>query len=177
MTGKLDKPRATGMIAPAPSVKRMSLLWAVPGHAAEIARLHAEMFPDPWDEAAVMRLLAHPGSVALVASHGTPTELSGFALAQIAADEAEILTLGVAADFRRTGVGKSLVEGIKRAAAKGGARTLFLEVAASNKSAMALYSRTGLVETARRKGYYVRAGAAPEDAIVMRCTLASAGNA
>lgn len=151
--------------------RRLSLLWAIQGHAADIARLHAQMFPSPWDEASVLRLLAHPGSIALVAAHGNPSEIGGFALAQVAADEAEILSLGVTGDWRRHGVGQLLLGGIKRAAARGGARSLFLEVAASNASARALYARAGFGEAGRRAGYYQLASGPPEDAIVLRAQL------
>ena len=167
-TSRLPTPNAPAQ----PFDKRlMSLLWAVQPHAADIARLHAQMFPSAWDEASIGRLLAHPGSVALVAAHGNPSELGGFALAQIAADEAEILTLGVAEGWRRHGVGQQLVGGIARAAARGGARSLFLEVAESNAAARALYARAGFAEAARRAGYYQRPGAPAEDAIVLRKEL------
>ena len=155
-----------------PDAKQVSLLWAVQPHAGEIARLHATLFDEAWDEAAVAALLAHPGSVALVACQGKQQEIGGFALAQIAADEAEILTLGVADDWRRLGIGLKLVEGIMRAAARGGAGSLFLEVADGNAAARALYARAGLVETGRRTGYYARAGGQREDAVVLKATLA-----
>ncbi len=153
--------------------RRLSLLWAVQTHAADIARLHAQMFPSPWDDKSVAALLAHPGSVALVAAQGNPSEIGGFALAQIAADEAEILTLGVAEGWRRHGVGKQLLGGISRAAARAGARSLFLEVGESNAAARALYARAGFVEAARRAGYYQRQGAPAEDAIVLRADLSA----
>lgn len=155
-----------------PDVSHVSLLWAVQGHAPAIATMHAALFASPWDAAAIAALLAHPGSIALVATSGHPSNVIGFALAQIAADEAEIITLGVVADWQRGGVATRLVDGLKRAAARGGARTLFLEVADSNRPARALYARADFAEAGRRKGYYARSGAPPEDAVVMRCALA-----
>ena len=154
-----------------PDPARVSLLWAVQGHAGAIARLHGQIFEAGWDEASISCLLFHPGSIALVATGGHPLDIGGFVLAQIAADEAEILTLGVSDDWRRRGVGARLVDGIKRAAARAGAKSLFLEVAQSNTAAHRLYGLAGFVEAGRRNAYYVRAGAPPEDAIVMRCVL------
>lgn len=153
--------------------RHVSLLWAVQAHAADIARLHASLFPEPWDVGSVLQLLAHPGSIALVAGHGNPSVVGGFALARIAADEAEVLTLGVTEGWRRHGIGQQLVAGIKRAAARGGAKALFLEVAASNAAARVLYGKEGFVEAARRPGYYKRHGVPAEDAIVLRCELAA----
>lgn len=159
-----DKPTAHA------DIKRVSLLWATPEHADRLARLHAGLFPEGWDAASFERLLVHPGSVAFVAGIG-PTLLGGFALAQVAADEAEILTIGVIADWQRSGVGRLLLDGLKRAVVRAGATSLFLEVAADNDAALALYRRAGFVETGRRKGYYSRTGGASVDAVVMRLEL------
>lgn len=151
---------------------RLSLLWAVQSHVADIARLHATMFPEAWDAAAISALLEHPASVALVGCQsGAPPEVGAFALAQVAADEAEILTLGVAEGWRRRGVGARLVAGIMRAAQRAGATHVFLEVAEGNAAARALYDRCGFVETAKRTGYYVRAGQPAENAIVLEAKL------
>ncbi len=65
-------------------------------------------------------------------------------------DEAELLNLAVDPDFRRQGVASRLIEALL-AAAKGG---IFLEVAETNKSAVALYRKFGWVEAGVRKGYY-----------------------
>ena len=154
-------------------LKRLSLLWALPEHAEAISRLHTATFADGWDTAAIARLLDHPGSIALVASHGVPPNIGGFILARLAADEAEILTMAVTEDWRRKGVANRLVGGLKRGAQRGGAQSIFLEVAVSNAPAIALYTANGFAEVGRRKGYYARTGAPPEDAVVMRCNLGS----
>ncbi len=169
MTGGGAAENAPGQSAP--DAQRVSLLWATQVHAPAIARLHGEIFEAGWDEAAIVALLIHPASIALVATDAHPMEIGGFVLAQIAADEAEILTLGTANTWRGRGVGTRLVDGIKRAAARSGGRALLLEVAASNTAALRLYERTGFVEAGRRKGYYARTDAPPEDAIIMRCEL------
>ena len=163
--GGRDKPANT------PDLKHLSLLWALPEHAAEISRLHAGSFDEGWDTGAVTRLLLNPGSVAMVASAGVPPVAGAFILAQVAADEAEILTVAVDPTWRRQGVAARLVEGVKRGAVRGGAQALFLEVAAGNTAAIALYRKAGFAETGRRKGYYARPDGTREDAIVMRCAL------
>lgn len=152
-------------------LRYLSLLWAVQEQAADIAKLHSALFPEGWNEASVLATLSHPGSIALVAAAGAPRQIGGFALAQVAADEAEILSVGVLPDWRRHGVGLKLIEGTKRAAVRSGAKRLFLEVAASNKSALALYAKASFSETGRRKGYYARPGAKAEDAIQLAVVL------
>ena len=159
-----------------PDLSRVSLLWALPEHAEVISRLHAASFDDGWNIAAVAALLAHPGSIAMVATHGVPATVGAFALAQVAADEAEILTIAVDLTWRRKGVAARLVEGIKRGALRSGAQTLFLEVAASNEPAIALYRRVGFAEAGRRRDYYAKRDGTREDAIVMRCALDGGGS-
>jgi len=162
------------MTSPLPKVdlKYLSLLWATHEHAAEVARLHASLFEPGWDEASVARMLSHPGSIAMLAGAGMPRQIGAFAMAQVAADEAEILSIGVAVPWQRLGVATRLLDGLKRAAVRAGARQMFLEVAESNAPARALYAKGGFTETGRRQGYYARSGGGSEDALIMRAALA-----
>jgi ribosomal-protein-alanine N-acetyltransferase len=48
---------------------------------------------------------------------------------------------------------------------------MFLEVAAGNIAARALYDRAGYCECGRRKGYYQRPDATRDDAVVMEKAL------
>ena len=91
----------------------------------------------------------------------------GFILMRAVADEAEILTLAVRPAARRGGQGGRLVgEGVLEAAARGAVR-VFLEVAADNAAARALYARAGFVEAGRRPGYYAGPGGARRDALLL----------
>jgi ribosomal-protein-alanine N-acetyltransferase len=151
--------------------RHVSILWAPPEHAQELADLHAGLFEAPWDAAAFTKLLGHPGSTAFLARLGAPPRTAGFILGQLAADEAEILTLGVGKDHQRHGIGSRLVEALARAAEKAEARRLFLEVAEDNAAAVALYKRLGFHEIGRRKAYYVRSGRPASDALNLALEL------
>lgn len=129
--------------------------------AQALAALHAAAFAAPWDAQALARLLAQPGSIAVLA------ELQGFALLRVAADEAEILTLAVAPAARRRGIGSALVSQAAAKARDEGARTLFLEVAAINAAARALYARLGFAAAGRRRDYY----GAGQDALLLKVQL------
>ena len=113
-------------------------------YAEELARLHAPLFSPAWDAAAFRLLLDHPGSTAFIARAGEPLESIGFIVGRLAADEAEILTLGVRKSWQRRGIGRRLVEAFSRAVRKAEARRLHLEVAASNAAALGLYQAAGL---------------------------------
>ena len=153
------------------TVEHVSILWVGADGAEELARLHAPLFSPAWDMASFKLLLDHPGSIAFTARIGEPPETAGFILGRLAADDAEILTLGVCEAWQRRGIGRRLVEALCRAARKAEARRLHLEVAASNAIALRLYKRLGFEEIGHRQGYYERPGAPPEDAINLSLAL------
>jgi ribosomal-protein-alanine N-acetyltransferase len=130
-------------------------------------------FPeDPWDAALIARLLALPGTFALAAD-GADGQPAGFALVRVAADEAEILAIGVLPDARRQGLGRVLVDALARAAGTRGADRVFLEVAEDNLAARALYASEGFDAVGRRPGYYRRNSGPNVAALILRRPLAS----
>lgn len=133
-----------------------------------VALLHGACFEDAWSTAAIAAVLASPGSFGLLSLAGE--DPCGFLLARVAADEAEILSLGVLPEARRRGHGRRLVAAAMEAAAEAGARRLFLEVAADNHTARALYLAKGFAQVGRRAGYYRRRSGAV-DALVLACKL------
>ena len=137
---------------------------ATKDEAQDLAALHAAAFDHPWDAAALQALLAGPGVIALA-------DADGFILIRVVADEAEILTLAVAPGARRQGLGRRLVEVAARQAAGQGAASLFLEVAADNAAALALYQGAGFEPVGRRSGYYPRSGGLAVDAMVLKRPL------
>lgn len=122
-------------------------------HAEVCAAVHAAAFAHPWQAKAFADLLALPTvrGVLAVEEGGAPV---GLILVQVVAGEAEILTIGVARTARRRGVGRRLLDwALDGLRAEGGGR-LFLEVAADNTAARALYGAAGFAEVALRRGYY-----------------------
>jgi ribosomal-protein-alanine N-acetyltransferase len=151
--------------------KHVSILWAGSENAGELAELHRGVFDKPWDTSAFHGLLSHPGSTAFMARLGSPAEVVGFIVGQLAADEAEILSLGVRADRQRHGIGRKLVEALARAVKKAEARRLFLEVGTGNAAALGLYKSLGFQEVGRRKGYYQHPGGTAEDGLTLALNL------
>lgn len=149
----------------------VSLLWIEAGGAAELAAMHRQLFNPPWNAAAVQSLLEHPGSTALICKVRLTIDAdprpAGFAMGQLAADEAEILSIGVLPSFQKCGLGRRLVQGLSIALANAGAKRLFLEVAADNAAGIALYEGEGFARVGSRRGYYQRPGAPSVDALVL----------
>lgn len=99
-------------------------------------------------------------------------ELRGYAILMPTVDEAEVLTIGVAATQQRKGLGRAMLgEMLARAREKNMQRVL-LEVRPSNIAAVALYRSAGFSEVGLRRGYY-RDTNGSEDALVMACDLPS----
>lgn len=131
-----------------------------------LAALHRAAFtmPRPWSADEFAALLSAPQSFLLA-------EPSGFLLGRVIADEAELLTLAVAPQARRQGTGARLVARFAETARARGATTAFLEVAASNLPARALYAAAGWIEAGRRPRYYHAPDGGTEDALVMTRSL------
>jgi [ribosomal protein S18]-alanine N-acetyltransferase len=134
-----------------------------PDEAGLLAAIHGASFPpqDAWGADALRLMLEMPGAFGL----WQPAD--GLILARAAAGEAEILTLAVAPAARRRGRGGILLGAALRTAGLRGAGEMFLEVAAGNASALALYAAAGFIEVGRRRRYYANG----EDALVMRRRL------
>jgi [ribosomal protein S18]-alanine N-acetyltransferase len=132
----------------------------------KLAVIHAASFvtPRPWSKAEFESLLASPMVFLL-------TESDGFLLARVAADEAELLTLAVAPQERRKGIGRRLVGRFLAAAGSRGAARAFLEVSAENPAAILLYLGMGFVEAGRRTGYFQGADGQSADALVLSFNL------
>ncbi|MEX0759370.1 MAG: ribosomal protein S18-alanine N-acetyltransferase [Tistlia sp.] len=131
-----------------------------------LAGLHRDCFPhDPWNRRALAEVLAMPGAGGWLIAEAGESAL-GFLLVRRAADEAEILSFGVAPAHRREGLGGRLLETALAALAAQGAARLFLEVAIDNAAARRLYERLGFLQVGRRAGY-LSAPDGPRDALVL----------
>jgi [ribosomal protein S18]-alanine N-acetyltransferase len=138
--------------------------------ADEFARVHASAFAAPWSASAFHGTLLGFGAVGLIAED--EGRALGVAIISAAGDEAEVLTIGTAPEARRRGCARALMEFAHAEARRRGARVMFLEVAADNHSAHALYDSLGYRPAGVRKNYYVAGRETPADALVLRRELA-----
>lgn len=90
----------------------------------------------------------------------------GYALMMMVLDEAHLLNLSISQSYQKQGLGRLLLEHMIQIAQDLKAANMFLEVRASNISAIALYENVGFNEMAVRRGYYP-AHHGREDAILM----------
>jgi ribosomal-protein-alanine N-acetyltransferase len=149
---------------------------AGPQDGRALADLHARTLETAWSEADLGALLAAGhGHAWLLVPEGEDAP-AGFVLMRIVADEAEILSLGVASEARRRGFARALLEASCADARRLDVKTVHLEVAADNGAALALYGGQGFREVGRRRGYYVRGAAPPADALSLALAITRACN-
>ena len=94
----------------------------------------------------------------------------GYCVVVVAANEAHLLNLSVAAAWQRMGLGSAMLQFAINLARERAAQRIFLEVRASNDAAHALYARSGFREIGTRHDYYAAHGGR-EDARVLELAL------
>lgn len=138
--------------------------------AALLAALHANSFHQGWSEAEFEQLLIEPRVIAERATVGRT--LTGFIISRRVADEAEILSIAVARQWRNRGLAGQLLTLHLRKLAELGVARVFLEVDESNNAACRLYRGAGFYQVGRREGYYDHGEGLRAAALVLRCDLA-----
>jgi ribosomal-protein-alanine acetyltransferase len=104
-----------------------------------------------WSEADYRLLSSEARRVALVIEEDC---VQGFIVGRDIGAEWEIENIVVASSAQRRGLGERMVRELLEIARSHGAEAVFLEVRESNRAARALYSKSGFVESGRRKFYY-----------------------
>lgn len=144
-----------------------------PGEVDAAHRAHTASFapgaPDFLSRGSFRTLALAPGTLLIGAgSHGA---LAGYALVRRAADEAELISIGVVPALRGRGLGGALGREALTILKARDARRVFLEVGVNNAPAIALYRALGFRRKGARKGYYRRKNGEPEDALIMNLAL------
>ena len=113
-----------------------------------------------WSKESYLKFASEAGSLALVLETGG--QIGAFLLGRLAADQAELINLAVAASERRQGAGTALLAKAIQEWRLRGAKSIYLEVRESNTGAIAFYEKHGFAKSGLRRGYY----RAPDEAAV-----------
>ncbi|MBY6104921.1 ribosomal protein S18-alanine N-acetyltransferase [Ferrimonas balearica] len=120
----------------------------------------------PWSESLLRSCLSSPYWGEAMQADG----VVGFYLFQQVLDEVTLMNICIEPARQGEGLGSVLLQRALNRAVEAGAVQCFLEVRASNLSALVLYQKMGFVEDGRRKGYYPTADGR-EDAVLMSRSL------
>lgn len=170
--GGCSRPAAGGSVS-APTKSAIVVRPATARDLVGVASIEQMSFSDPWTYDALSTVLGLSHARFFVAEEAGDTfgRLVGYVVALVMADEGEIADLAVHPAARRNGVGALLLARAEEEAARCGVRSMYLEVRASNESALGLYRSRGFEDVGRRRGYY---RLPVEDALVLRHALAPA---
>jgi ribosomal-protein-alanine N-acetyltransferase len=114
-------------------------------------------------------LFTNPNSIMIVARNLVMgPAVIGFFAGWIIEDELHVNNVASHQDYRRIGIGRSLMEAAIDEARRRGVVQVILEVRASNEAAQLLYRRLGFGFVGRRRDYY---RLPTEDALVMKLKL------
>jgi [ribosomal protein S18]-alanine N-acetyltransferase len=137
--------------------------------APRLAQLHGASFHRGWGEGEFESMLSERNT--LVHRLRVGRKIVGFAVSRMAADEAEILSIAVAASHRGRGLSRNLLLTHLGHLSGRGVRTVFLEVEENNQPARRLYERAGFGVAGRRERYYQQPGGEQLNALLMRRDL------
>ncbi|MFA7440318.1 MAG: GNAT family N-acetyltransferase [Sphingomonadaceae bacterium] len=144
------------------------------GDSGQVARLSALAF-DPeyresWTEAQIAGIL-HSAGGWLDLGFDDQNNLLAFALNRQILDEVELLLCAVHPDFRRLGLGFTLIDTVCQSARSRLARRIFLEVRRTNDAGRALYRQCGFSVYGIRSHYYRSLDGESIDAMTLELVL------
>ena len=134
-------------------------------HAGVIAAIHRVCFEESWNEKSIAEILKMAGAIGLLvcAKNKRP---KGFILLRIAADEAEIISIGIVPESRQKGFASILLQKAIKLVVMSNVIKMLFEVAEDNIAARALYEKFGFQIVGRRSGYYRHSSKKKLDAII-----------
>jgi [ribosomal protein S18]-alanine N-acetyltransferase len=130
-----------------------------------LAQIHHQVFPKSWSIDEFWSLLNNKGSCGFLALQ--EDHPIAFIFAQVALDQADILTFCVLPSHRRVGIGRALLIALTDLLTRHDVKDLILEVDHHNNAAINLYQELGFHSIGVRKHYYLDSKGAKSDAIVM----------
>lgn len=133
----------------------------------EVTALDALAYPSPWSKGIFQDCL-RAGYCSWVFTQEDC--IIGYGVMSVGAGEAHILNVCVNPEMQGQGLGRQIVRYLIDLAERHEASTVFLEVRATNKTAISLYDSIGFNELGIRRNYYPAPGGR-EDALLMALEL------
>ena len=124
-------------------------------HFQLLVGLDASIFDAPWSAAQWSAEVLNPANRVYLGYADEDLRFpAGFVSWGAAGDVADLKKVGVLAGFRGRGFGAFLLEAAIEGCISEGFQNMMVEVAVTNRPALALYSRMGFHRVSRRKAYY-----------------------
>ena len=120
----------------------------------DVLRIESASFPTPWKRVHFEQEFVSPYSYPSVAVDKNSGAVVGFICLQVLFEEAQILDVAVAVEYRQQGIARLLIGSAEDTARSRGAEVMTLEVRESNISARVLYGKLGYCQSGIRTRYY-----------------------
>lgn len=138
-----------------------------------LAAMHAACFTaawdQPWSAVSFAEVLAMPGASGWLIGDGA--QPAGFILVRSVLDEMEVILIAIDPAQRQRGLAGILLDTALAAAGEAGVKSVFLEQAAPNSAARALYASRHFRAVGERRGYYHGTSGEVADAVILRLDL------
>ncbi len=136
-------------------------------HLVDVHNLEQASYEFPWTKEIIRDCILYKYDAFSVYFNSI---LVGYIIAKISSPETHILNLTIASDFRKQGLGKSLIELIINDSRIRRSEDIILEVRVSNIDAISLYEKLDFQKVGIRKNYY-ESKQGREDAYVLQLKL------
>lgn len=127
----------------------------------QISRMEREFFSTPWSEASIGHYAEMENTIFIVARsldepapEGAAQKVVGYAAVLCAADEGNLVSIGVLEEYREMGIASELLDIIYGIASDKGVASIHLEVRESNEPAISLYEKEGFRKEGKRPRFY-----------------------
>jgi ribosomal-protein-alanine N-acetyltransferase len=160
--------------SPAPIPRDFTIIRMSEHDLLEVVEIEEQSGLSRWGWAAYYAELQGPNRDLMLIAKPTRSSvleyapIAGYIVARETAGELHINNVAVRAEYRRRGIGATLLNRILDEARRRKANAAFLEVRSANYAAQALYEKCGFKAIARRANYYSEP---QEDAVVMSLVM------
>ncbi|MCU0958705.1 MAG: ribosomal protein S18-alanine N-acetyltransferase [Pirellulaceae bacterium] len=137
--------------------------WMIRRDMPEVLAIESESFEFPWSEDDFIRCLRQRNCIGMVAEHDE--RVAGFMIYELHRNRLHILNFAVAAEFRRRGVGRQMVEKLIGKLSSQRRNRIMLEVRETNLAAQLFFRDLGFRAVSVLRDFYVDT---TEDAYLMQ---------
>jgi ribosomal-protein-alanine N-acetyltransferase len=130
----------------------VNIRWLVPADLPQVLAIEETSFEFPWSDEEFRRCLRQQNCIGLVAESNH--RVLGYVFYEIDRTQFHVLNLAVHPEYRRRGVGKTLVQKLIGKLAPGGRTRIQLEVRETNLAAQLFFRSMGFRATAILRNFY-----------------------
>lgn len=148
----------------------MKILQLNPSHIPQVVAIETASHLTPWSEKTIERSFAKRNiNYGIFKSSKGFDQMLGYYFSEFVAGEMSLENICIDSQAQGKGLGKALMLHLIEQAQSLQAEQIWLEVRASNHSAIALYQNCGFVETGIRKDYYKMPETGEREDAIMMC--------